>query len=356
MRTVQEALVRLAKSDPNSPTIKELTLRAGKTFELWCNPTWMPGVKELIRYFATDQPSCGMPKLSTYYKSVADHKTFDDVVELAKAFLKENGDDESVLEGLTLVASPKTASPAVYWINQASALTSWSKLLQDISTLAQRQDLFLELRQISEAIKKYGKSVTEQRKRESSLPGILRNSRALKILENMEEVTESVQKSIAEIEVRSLEITTSPAFEFGAYELNMQWLAAEVGWPAGLMYQLLHQQDDAFSALYDDGQKLIEFCLNQKDKIDTAKLLEFSNIEPSDLSDLSHRVALIHALLRRLDLLTGAFPIKYQRRLALAGTITSVANTLLGRFGIEVRVLSDPSTELQRGASRFLVS
>lgn len=344
--TVQEALVRLAKSDPNSPAIAELELRAKKTLERWCKSTWMPGVTDLIQYFAAHRPSCGIPELSTYYKSIADSKQFDDVVQLAKAFLKENGVDDNALDGIKREVAPKTVSPAVCWISQAMALKLWSDLSKDLCTLARRHDLFLELRQLNESIKNYGKSVTEQRKRESRLPSILQNSRALQILQNIESVTASVQRSIAEIEVRSLEVATSSAFEFGAYELNMQWLAAEDGWPAGVMYQLLHQQDVAFTKLYGDGQQLIEFCQNQKDKIDAVELLEFSNIELSPLSGLSHRIILIHALLQRSDLLNGAYPIQSPRRLELAGIVTSVANILLGRFGMEVRVLSEPSSAL----------
>lgn len=346
LRTVQEALVRLAKSDPNSPTLKELAGRAGKTSERWCKSTWMPGVTELIQYFATHRPSCGIPDLSTYYKNNADINQFDDIVQLAKAFLKENGVDDNALDGIKHEVAPKTVSPAVCWISQAMALKLWSDLWKDLRTLARRHDLFLELRQLSEAIKNYEKSVTKQLTREARLPFILQNSRALQILKNVESVTANVQRSIAEIEAQSLDVANSSAFEFDVYEVNMQWLVSEVGWPACVMYQLLHQQDDSFTELYGDGQQLIEFCQNQKDKIDAAKLQEFCNIEPSALSDLSHRVILIHALLRRSDSLIGAYPIQFARRLELARVVTSVANTLLGRFGIEVRVLSEPSSSL----------
>ena len=249
LRMVEGLLLGHSKTESQSSAKSDLATRVLKTIELWCNPEWMPGVNEVIRYLAVNQQVRVVPKLVEYHDKVSLYEEFESIFAFAGAFLKEQG--KSSADPTFLSPSPvkKDIVPAVCWINQAQALVQWKHLSQDLKTLAIRKELCDELSQLNDAIDHYGRSVDEQRKRERRLPVVLRNSRALQILDNISRVATSVQQQLSEIELRNLKGTTSSAYRDGENHLSMQSLFSETDWPASVLFELFKEQDESFLEL-----------------------------------------------------------------------------------------------------------
>lgn len=339
LRLVEGQLRSLEHQGRLPDEVADLLDRIEKAIQLWCEPCWMPGVPEVIDYFLQNWKS-GVPALVDYFTNELQPNEARDIVEFANVFLESK--DRAGTELSTLGRLPQQgAKPvaAVGWLHQAQALELWTELSQNLGTLAVRRDLCEGLKQLKLAVEGYNNTVRDQISKENRLPFVLRSQRVLKILGNISKVADGIRQSLSNIEVKVLNGKSSSAFKVGENSLAMNAFLQDANWPALVMFELIKDQDESFLELLGDSQQLIQFCY----EVDSTLRSEVQPTgDPVRSAELSDRLTLIGALLRRLDVVTAGLSMDAPRRVKLATDIGNLAGTLLCQHATEVKLLYEP--------------